>query len=71
MGLGHSSWGSGAPEAVWAGLPVPAQMFWASLNSLCSSAHPFAELEGRGVMGEGQRKTHTRTQAKINFWCLQ
>lgn len=65
MGLGQSLRGADAPEAAWAGVQAPAQMFWASLNSLCRKAHPdtsFCRAGRKGNDGgrvEKDRRPHT------------
>lgn len=41
---------------------------WTTVAETLISTLPCAELEGRGIMGAGQRKTRTRTQTKMNFW---
>lgn len=61
-GLGHSSRGADAPEAAWAGAHEPAQMFWASLNSLCRNAHRDTSFCRTGRKGSGKgRERHTPT----------
>lgn len=56
-------------DALWVG-PRHHKWFgqvWTTTEEMLILILPFAELEGRGIMGEGQRKMHTHTQTKSNL----